>query len=240
MPTITFANTKGGAGKTTVALVVATELARRGHRVAIFDADPQQWATRWHGLTGKVANLDLIANVLEDTIEQQVRELKENTDYIVIDLPAGLNTVLAKAIGVSDHVFIPVQGCAMDAVGGAQVLELLQALAADGGIRIPHAVVLTRVNSIITTRALAAVKTMLAARHVALLDTPLVERAAYRDMFNSGGTLASLDPLQVSNLDKALENGRLLADEIVARVPVAVAKPKVVRKRAAPAVRAAA
>jgi len=240
MPTMTFANTKGGAGKTTVALIVATELARRGHRVALFDSDPQQWASRWFDLTGAVANLSLVAEVTEQTIERQIKDLKKSTDYIIIDLPAGLHTLLAKAIGVSDHVFIPVQGCAMDAIGGAQVLELLQALATENEIRIPHAVVLTRVSSIITTRALAAVKALLAERQVSLLATPLVERAAYRDMFNSGGTLSNLNPAYVSNLDKALENARLLADEILLRVPVAATKAKVTRRRASTISRAAA
>ena len=41
MPVITFANAKGGAGKTTAALILATELASRGHRITILDADPQ-------------------------------------------------------------------------------------------------------------------------------------------------------------------------------------------------------
>lgn len=239
MPTMTFANTKGGAGKTTVALIVATELARRGHRVALFDGDPQQWAGRWFELTGVVANLRLVAGVTEETIERQIAAAKKSTDYVIIDLPGGLNTLLAKAIGVSDHVFIPVQGCAMDAIGGAQVLELLQALATESEIRIPHTVVLTRVSSIITTRALAAVKALLAARKVKLLDTPLIERAAYRDMFNSGGTLSSLNPLYVSNLDRALENARLLADEVLLHVPVAIAKPKLARRRSIAVARAA-
>ena len=46
MPVLTFANTKGGAGKTTAVLLIATELARRGHRVTILDSDPQHWITK--------------------------------------------------------------------------------------------------------------------------------------------------------------------------------------------------
>ena len=52
MPVITFANTKGGAGKTTAVLLLATELARSGHRVTVLDADPQLWISRWHELSG--------------------------------------------------------------------------------------------------------------------------------------------------------------------------------------------
>jgi chromosome partitioning protein len=239
MPIITFANTKGGAGKTTVALVLATELAHRGHRVTMLDADPQQWVARWHSLSGASANFEVISGVTEETIEQQIKDIKKRTDYIVVDLPGGLNPLLAKAIGLSDHVMVPVQGCAMDAVGGAQVLEILKELAAQCDIRISHSVVLTRINSIITTRALLAVKMMLAAQQVHVLDTALIERAAYRDMFNSGGTLYTMDPVRVSNLDKAQANAALFAEEILRLVPPKAVRAKAPRKQTTAAKRAA-
>lgn len=221
MPVITFANTKGGAGKTTVALVLASELARQSRRVAIIDADPQQWVSRWSRLSGKAVNFTVVPEVTKDNLEKTVKALKKKVDYIVVDLPCGLTPLLGKALGVSDHVFVPVQGCAMDAVGGAQVLEILKELAIQCDIRIPHSVVLTRISSLITTRALQAVKAMLAEQQVHVLDAALIERAAFRDMFNAGGTLASMNPGRVSNLAKALDNARLLADEVQRLVPLA-------------------
>ena len=234
MPTLTFANTKGGAGKTTVALVLATELARRGHRVSVLDADPQQWASRWHRLSGEAAEFAVINNVTEETIEQQIKDLKKHSGYIIVDLPAGMSPLMAKAIGFSDHVMVPVQGCAMDAVGGAQVLEIMKQLAAQHNIRIPHSVVLTRISSIITTRALLAVKGLLAQQQVNVVNTALVERAAYRDMFVSGGSLYTMDPSRVSNLDKAQENARMLTDDILRLV-----RPKAARTKSAKKVSAA-
>jgi chromosome partitioning protein len=232
MPIITFANTKGGAGKTTVALLVAMELGKRGHKVALIDGDDQQWASRWVSMTA-APGFEVVDMVDESTIETVVKTWKKKADYILIDLPAGLNPLLAKAIGLSDRVLVPVQGCAMDAVGAAQVLDILKELETRCEIRIAHSVVMTRISSIITTRALVAVKALLATRKVHMLDTALVERAAYRDMFISGGTLYSLDPARVSNLDRAKDNVRLLADEVVALTPIKLAKPKAPRKPAA-------
>jgi chromosome partitioning protein len=231
MPVITFANTKGGAGKTTLALITAGELARRGLRVALIDADPQQWAS--HGMRGATAgaSLSIIGDVTVDTIEQRIKSLKKSTDYILVDLPGSVSPLLAKGIGLSDHVLVPVQGCALDAAGGAQVLDILKALARGCNIRIPHSVALTRVNSIITTRALLVVKAMLAQQGVHVLSTPLIERAAYRDMFDAGTTLDALDPESVSNLAKAQDNARLLVDEIVQQVPLAPARPKTTTAR---------
>ncbi|MVA23901.1 ParA family protein [Agrobacterium vitis] len=233
MPVITFANTKGGAGKTTVALILAGELLRRGYRVTMLDADPQQWISRWHRLAGRSSGFDVIENVDADTIEGQVKGLNSKQTYIIIDLPGGLTPLLAKALGLSDQVLVPVQGSAMDAVGGAQVLDILKELDRKCGIRIPHAVVLTRINSIITTRSLTAVKDLLAEQHVAILDTALNERAAYRDMFISGGTLYSMDPMRVSNLDKAQENARAFGDEIAQMIPIKTVRPRASKRQSA-------
>ena len=46
MPVIVFATPKGGAGKTTSALLLASELAARGATVAIIDADPEKWISQ--------------------------------------------------------------------------------------------------------------------------------------------------------------------------------------------------
>jgi chromosome partitioning protein len=234
MPVITFANTKGGAGKTTAVLLLATELAQQGYRVTILDADPQQWITRWHKLSPPDGRIGVIPYVNTSTIERTIADGRETTDYFIIDLPGARTSLLATAIGLSDHVLIPIQGCAMDAQGGANVLELLQYLERRAGIRVAHSVVLTRVNPMVTTRALLAVKGLLAQRQVNVLNTPIVERSAFRDVFDCGGSLHTMDETQVSNLDKARENARMFADEMVLRVPLPVrqAKPRRVSRAA--------
>jgi chromosome partitioning protein len=85
-------------------------------------------------------------------------------------------------------------------------------------------VVLTRVSSLVTTRALQVVKGLLASRNVRVLETPIIERAAFRDVFDCGGTLQTMDPARVSNLDKARENARLFADEVRRLVPLHVTR----------------
>ena len=47
---ITFAQQKGGAGKTTVLAHLAAAWAEAGRRVVVIDLDPQQSLTRWAGL----------------------------------------------------------------------------------------------------------------------------------------------------------------------------------------------
>lgn len=225
MPVITFANTKGGAGKTTAVLLLATELAQLGYRVTVLDADPQRWITRWHQLSTAISRINVISYVTQASIERHIADNRYTTDYFIVDLPGAQSPLLAKAIGLSDHVLIPIQGCAMDAQGGANVLELLRFLDDKAGIKVPHSVVLTRVNSMVTTRALLAVKMLLLERGVEVLATPIIERAAFRDIFDLGGTLYSLEESRVSNLDKARQNARTFALEMLRRVPIRGTQP---------------
>ncbi len=219
MSVITLANTKGGAGKTTAALLLATDYARQGYRVAVMDADPQKWITAWEEAGGGVANLEIVSEVTATSLQTHIREMQDRIDFFIIDLAGARDALLATAIGLSDHVLIPVQGCAMDARGAAQVLELLEQLKSQCGIKIAHSVVLTRVSAMVTTRSLGTVKQILSERGVHVLETPLNERTAYRDVFENGTTLYNADAMKVSNLDKARENARAFAREVKDLLP---------------------
>ncbi|MCA2377455.1 ParA family protein [Agrobacterium sp. 22-211-1] len=219
MSVITFANTKGGAGKTTAVLLLATELARSGHRVTVLDADPQLWISRWYELSGEIENLSVISHVTMASLEGHIRENKTNTDCFIIDLPGAKSPLLTMALGISDHVLIPVQGCAMDARGAAEVLDHIEFLKRKMGKAIAHSIVLTRVNAMVATRSLLLVKMLLAEKNVSVLNTPIVERAAYRDIFDLGGTLLCLDKNKVSNIDKAVENAKAFAGEVLGLLP---------------------
>ena len=77
-----------------------------------------------------------------------------------------------------------------------------------------------------------AAKDFLAARGIATLSTAIAERAAYRDVFDKGGLLQALNPLEVSNLARALENGSRLAVEVMALLPQKTARAAAPRKAA--------
>ena len=47
MPTVVIASPKGGAGKSTTAVLLGTELAHAGANVVMLDCDPNQSLTLW-------------------------------------------------------------------------------------------------------------------------------------------------------------------------------------------------
>ena len=220
MAVITFANTKGGAGKTTAALLLTTELLHRNYRVCVIDADPQRWFSKWYEGAALMPRLSIETYVSTPTIQKIVHERRSQWDFVIVDLPGLQSPLLASAVGLSDHVIVPIQGSSMDAQGGAQVLDLLRYLDRKAGIRIPHSVVLSRVNPAITTRSMQAVKRLLSQQDIRVFDTPIAERAAFREMFDMHRPLRKLDNAQTASGEKAILNAQTFADEVLSHVDV--------------------
>ena len=63
---------KGGAGKSTAAVLLGTELAAKGGDVTIIDADPNRPVSRWAKRPNKPLSLNVIADVTEETIIPQI------------------------------------------------------------------------------------------------------------------------------------------------------------------------
>lgn len=106
----------------------------------------------------------------------------------------------------------------MDARGGAKAIRLIRNQARMARRKIPHSVVLTRTSAALRTRTLKNVYEQLRAGGIEVLNTGMVERAAFRDLFDFGGTLSELDPAQVSNVEKAIANAREFAGEVVVKL----------------------
>lgn len=218
MPVIAFANPKGGAGKTTSALLLASELASRGATVTILDADPEKWISQWGALPGRPANVMIISDVTEDTIVDQIEAAAAADQFVVIDLEGTASLMVANAIGMSDLVIIPTQGSSMDAKGAAKTIRLIRNQARMARRDISHAVLLTRTSAAVASRAIRNVRDQLDQACIPVFDASIVERAAYRDILDYGGLLADLDRAKVSNVDKAVENARVFTAEVVVRL----------------------
>lgn len=221
MPVISFANPKGGSGKTTTALILATQLAERGAQITIIDADPERWISQWGKLGGRPENIEIISEVSEDGIVELIDEAAARSQFVIVDLEGTASLMVANAVGMSDLVVVPLQGSSMDARGGAKTIKLIRNQARMARREIPYAVVLTRTSAAVMSRALRNVREQLLQNGIEMFETPIVERAAYRDMFDYGGGLGALDPNQVSNVERAVANAGEFAGEVLARLKAA-------------------
>ena len=218
MPVIAFANPKGGSGKTTTALLLASELAGRGAAVTIIDADPERWISQWGALPKRPNAIEIVADVTEDSIVDAIDAATQRSQFVIVDLEGTASLMVASAIGMADLVVIPTQGSSMDARGGAKTVRLIRNQERMIRRAIPHSVVLTRTSAAVASRALRNVQEQLRTAGVDVFRTAIVERAAFRDLFDYGGTLGALDPARVSNVARAQENARAFAGEVLAKL----------------------
>ena len=104
---ITFAQQKGGAGKTTTLANLAAAWAAAGRRVALIDLDPQKSLTRWAGLREDPA-MDLIDS-RDYRAGPDIRAASRSHDRVLVDCPGAASTLLDSAIRESGLVIVPCQ-----------------------------------------------------------------------------------------------------------------------------------
>lgn len=215
MPVISFASPKGGSGKTTAALLLATEIAQKGVGVTVIDADPETYIDRWAKLPDKPPSLKVIKSPTEKTIIDDIHRAQKDSSFVVIDLEGTANMLVAYAISQSDLVIIPLQPSDLDARGAAKALELVKQQEKAFKRQIPHAILFTRTKAAIKTRTLSHIQGELEKAKVSVFQTQLLEREVYRALFSFGGTLESLDEKEVYKRGDAILNARAFAGEVI-------------------------
>jgi chromosome partitioning protein len=216
MPTIVFASPKGGAGKSTSALLLATELAHRGAAVSLIDADPNRPLAKWVAAGGKPANLSVVDNVTEKSIIDVIDAEAARVPFVVVDLEGTASKMVSFAISRADLVIIPTKASQLDAVESAEAI--LEVRRAERFVRhaIPAAVLFTQTSRAIRSRGFASIEGQFRHNGVPVMDCQIFEREAYRAMFAFGTTLRGLDAGDVRNIPAAIENAGTFADEVIA------------------------
>ena len=215
MPVVVIANPKGGAGKSTAALILAQTLVGMGASVTLIDADPNRPIVDWRSGTSTVA-FEVIGDVTESTIIRVIREHRAKRQFVFVDLEGTASRLVSRAITQADLVLIPLQASGVDARQASRAVELIQEEEeALGGRDIPFRVLLTRTNPVISTRIEKEIVRALADAGLPLLQTHLNERQAFKAIFVRRLALSELDPEQVNGVPEALRNADRLADELV-------------------------
>ena len=217
MKVISFANVKGGSGKTTSAALLLSGLVEKGYRVGVIDCDPlyplSDWCSKVRGSKVRSFKVDKTAD-LHEVIDM----LRAEADFVIIDLSGASDVMNALSFAFSDLVLVPMQGSAIDARGAAHTVNLLKIVADNRRAPIETAMLLTRINPVVVTHAVRYAMEVVASLGVSFLKVPVFERSAYRDMFSLMATLFDGNTAAISNLDKALRDIRTLTDAVVGRV----------------------
>ena len=112
MPVITIASTKGGVGKSTLAVNLSAQFAVQGHDVALLDADPQGSAFKWNTVRQAVIDEGVklspifVASVQGQTLLDLSKEKADQGYYVFIDSAGVDNQSTRSALVRSDYVLM--------------------------------------------------------------------------------------------------------------------------------------
>jgi chromosome partitioning protein len=217
MPTIAFVSPKGGAGKTTSALLLSTALAKL-YDVTVIDADPNHPIKTWATGGNTPMRLTIVSDADEDTIIERIEDAASKTPFVVVDLEGTASKIVVTAITQADFVVIPTQGSQLDANEASRAIRVVMQSQKMTGKPLPYAVLLTRTSTSIRARGLAHIQKTMIEAGIPVLETELNERDAFKAVFAFRQTLDQLNPSEVPNLDKAKLNVWAMAHEILERL----------------------
>lgn len=125
---LALANTKGGVGKSTIAINIAIARARAGHDVLLVDGDEQRSALDFTELREQlVGKAGYTAVALHGAaLRTQIRQLAPKYTDIVIDVGGRDTGSLRAALTVANAVLIPVQPRTFDIWAVSQVAEIVR------------------------------------------------------------------------------------------------------------------
>jgi chromosome partitioning protein len=126
---ITVGSTKGGVGKTTLALNIAIARAIAGRDVWLIDADRQGTASTALAIRGEAGKLPVIATAHYSdggALRSQVLHQRNKFQDIVIDAGGRDSTALRAALVLSDLVLVPFQPRSIDVWAVADIAALIE------------------------------------------------------------------------------------------------------------------
>ena len=156
MKLIAVVNGKGGVGKTTTCVNLASSLTRAGKKTLVVDTDPQASATWWVERGPQEWALEVVTET-DPSLLSRMREIR-GFDCAVIDTqPALSSEALAAVVRASDFAVVPTPPSALDL---SVVIETVRRIIAPASVK--YRVLLTRVDPRALGEALEALNTLTA------------------------------------------------------------------------------
>lgn len=181
MPVIALVGNKGGAGKTTLCINLASGLLRR-YTTILLDTDPQRSSLQWRA----ISNRDDLVTVVDavDDVSAAVSEYRNRYECVVIDCPPSVQSEQTlQVLTCSDIAVIPVLPSPLDLWASVHVERSLDWARSVN----PDIKALLVVNQLEPrTRLSRLMHDALAEIELPVATTTIVRRVAYRNAILQG------------------------------------------------------
>ncbi|AHJ86486.1 ParA-like partition protein [Mycobacterium phage 20ES] len=167
---ISVVHTKGGVGKTTSAIYLASAATRRGIETVVVDADEQYSASVW---AEEAASRGI---GLPFTVTKSPSNDDWEKELVIIDTPPGTSKRIDNAVDMADLIVIP---CGCSPIEVERVWPTLEMTAG----RAPSVVLLTQVD--LRAKLWTQVRDLLKRESVPTLKTLIPQRQSIRKAFGT-------------------------------------------------------
>jgi len=216
MPVISFASPKGGVGKSTSALLLASGLTEAGASVTVIDGDPNRTLYNWAQQAG-AQGFPCRELPSDNEILDAIEETATKSQFVIVDLEGTANLAMSRAISRTDLVIIPLQASPVDARQASRAIKLVVDEGRALRRTIPYRMLFTRVNPAIATRDEREIRSQFREAKIPTFSTALNDRAAFRAMFTHYRSLWNLTD-EANGLDKARQNAAAFVGEVTQEI----------------------
>lgn len=193
---VTVGNTKGGVGKTTLAVQLALARALSGRDVLVVDGDRQgsaQMAIAIRADAGRMPGLACVQYHDGAVLRAQVQRQAGKYDDVVIDAGGRDSTALRAALSLSDQLIVPFLPRSVDVWALADIAALVDEVnGVRDGLR-AHAV-LNAADAGTSNDNVEAAAALADFPQLTLLDAPIRRRKAFANAVGLGLSVEELAP----------------------------------------------
>lgn len=188
---ISVVNTKGGVGKSTVAINLADAYHREGRKVILIDHDHKQGtSSRWRRLADERERDSALVTSADSDLQRLIKDLRSVYEIIVVDGPGHLDKATASMVSSSDLVLMPIQPSSLDLWACEELIEWIDQRQMITGGEPEARFLLSRCNA--DERVSREEVEIIASRGVPLLSSRTVQRVSYARTLAVGDTVFDL------------------------------------------------
>lgn len=217
---ITVASTKGGVGKSTFVLNLATVLLNQGKKVAVLDADSQGTVSKWSKVrdymidSGEKIPKLFVAGVRGEALLEIANDKKQQGYFVLIDSPGVDDSNMRSSLLRSDIVVSTCPASAIDLWEIESLINILKKLQTIQNRKIPLVLLFNKVPSIHSNLAIKEALDFFDQNNINpdyILKSIIKERVAFKHSIKSGRGVIECSPQD----DKAISEIQESTNEII-------------------------